>query len=502
MRPESGRLTTAQRQVNLNGVGLNTTVAVTDRPVTQQGMMGMRTATAGPGRQVQDNTYYLGLLRGKMTEINTEINKLKGEIDQLHKDNSQYAQLERKYEALITEVRGLEGELADFNLAMDKARTSTDPAEIKNYQQMLKDKNERLAQDVDRVFIERQGKEKELAELDGQIQQMHAAAEEKVNALAPEKLQKYRELLVASKQMGQEVAQQQGEIEAMDHRIRTHEAALKDDRYRDEYHLLQKQLRRLQAERETLEVEASASQLDPAAAREKLLAKVKEDNAKIGDLDRRIKAQADENDRLRRTGQDLNHDLQERKGDSSDSQKYEVLFQRDQEMTSFIEKFEETKQADLAEQANVEKMVVALLEHMSKNAEREYSMPDRDTVNDMREDLTFKERQMESSKSTQARLEAELAKRNQELEKINTLDSKINVELTSLNSKMEQMRRDMIDFDNVSGLRDVSDRTTRDLQDHIDDFRRRRDAVKRQVAQLSSKYEQKKAALLDNDTAK
>ena len=37
-----------------------------------------------------------------------------------------------------------------------------------------------------------------------------------------------------SKRVSGEVAQQHGEIEAMDHRIRTHEAALKEDRYRDE----------------------------------------------------------------------------------------------------------------------------------------------------------------------------------------------------------------------------------------------------------------------------
>ena len=34
-------------------------------------------------------------------------------------------QLERNYETLIKTVRSLEGELADYNLAMDKSRTST-----------------------------------------------------------------------------------------------------------------------------------------------------------------------------------------------------------------------------------------------------------------------------------------------------------------------------------------------------------------------------------------
>ena len=90
-------------------------------------------------------------------------------------------------------------------------------------------------------------------------------------------------------------------------------------------------------------MEASASQLDPAAAREKLLEKVKEDKAKMADYDRRIKDQTQENERLRKMSSELSHDLEERKGDNSDSQKYEVLFQRDQEMTAFIGKVQCTR---------------------------------------------------------------------------------------------------------------------------------------------------------------
>jgi hypothetical protein len=35
--------------------------------------------------------------------------------------------LERRYETLIKSKEILEGELADYNLALDKTRTSTDP---------------------------------------------------------------------------------------------------------------------------------------------------------------------------------------------------------------------------------------------------------------------------------------------------------------------------------------------------------------------------------------
>lgn len=47
---------------------------------------------------------------------------------------------------------------------------------------------------------------------------------------------------------------------------------------------------------------------------------------------------------IRRHLADLTTDMADRKNaDSGDTQKYEVLYKRDQEMTEFIEKFEETK---------------------------------------------------------------------------------------------------------------------------------------------------------------
>ena len=66
------RLTTGQRrQVNYGGIGMEHDVQVSNRPVTGKfgGMSGMRVKTAGPQRQVQDNTYWLGILRAKCDEI-------------------------------------------------------------------------------------------------------------------------------------------------------------------------------------------------------------------------------------------------------------------------------------------------------------------------------------------------------------------------------------------------------------------------------------------------
>ena len=107
------------------GVGLNTEINIKDRPVTREGMVGIAPGTMGPGRQVVDASFYVGKLRQKTAELQAEIDKMNAEVERYHKDSTTYQQYERKYETLIKEVRRLEGQLADYNLAMDKSRTST-----------------------------------------------------------------------------------------------------------------------------------------------------------------------------------------------------------------------------------------------------------------------------------------------------------------------------------------------------------------------------------------
>merc|ERR1711991_620861 len=99
-----------------------------------------------------------------------------------------------------------------------------------------------------------------------------------------------------------------------------------------------------------------------------LLEQVKQDKDRIGMLDQKIKQMQSENSDLSRSVRDLQQTIEERNSQQApDSQKYEVLFQRDQEMTAFIAKFDETKAAELETQKKSQDMIVALLEHTSRN---------------------------------------------------------------------------------------------------------------------------------------
>ncbi len=70
---------------------------VADRPMTQQGLGGMRTGATGYGRQVQDKTYFQSELRQRIGMINSEINNLTNEADTLEKDTANLGVYEKRF---------------------------------------------------------------------------------------------------------------------------------------------------------------------------------------------------------------------------------------------------------------------------------------------------------------------------------------------------------------------------------------------------------------------
>lgn len=83
-------------------------VNVVDRPVTQQGVTGVRSTRTiyGNRRMIHDKTYFLGLLHTKMGEINAEIQKLTGQIESLSKEQSTYITYEKRVQELAAELLG------------------------------------------------------------------------------------------------------------------------------------------------------------------------------------------------------------------------------------------------------------------------------------------------------------------------------------------------------------------------------------------------------------
>jgi intraflagellar transport protein 74 len=487
---------TASTQQALSGASLTANVTIENRPITQHGMMGMRQATAGPGRQVQDVGFFIGMLRTKIGDIVVEIQRMRSELDRGAKDSVVTAQLERRYDAALKEVRSLEGDLADYNLALDKTRSSVvDSSEIVSVSQSVKRRNEALSRDLDSVFIERQERERGAMRLEEQIIELQRAAEARLNSLQPQQVLEYRQMIAETRALSQEANGLQAELEQVNTQVEEAEAELKRDKVRDEYSLLEKRSAHFWKERSALEEELAATRLDPGAARDKLMSKVKEETARIQAIEKQIKATEDAKIQKKQFIADATSEIDDRRGEAGDNAKYEMLFKRDQEMTEFIDRFPEVKDKEVIEQRRIQNTIVALLEHVAEGVERERSMPSRDAAEEMKDDLGDKKKELKASEMTADRLRDELSLRQTELEKINTLDVKIGAELKALSERMASMKSDLSMFADIPGLRAACDQTRSILKKRLLDYIERREAQRPLVLAAAAEYEKKKAVL-------
>merc|ERR1719377_16621 len=134
--------------------------------------------------------------------------KFKTEIDQIQNDNNQYSRYEKRYDELIKSVRNLEGDLADYNLALDKNRTDTRPEEVQHMYFLLKQQNDQQRQDLDSIFLEKKHHEEEIRKIEEEITMIRKVAEGRLRSdVLRMRSQQQREAL-------QELYEKQGVLKA------------------------------------------------------------------------------------------------------------------------------------------------------------------------------------------------------------------------------------------------------------------------------------------------
>jgi len=215
----SMRQPTAIREANLSGVGYNTKVTAVDRPVTNHGISGIKVANQGPGRQIYDRSYFYNMLKTKNNDIVGEITKMKQEVEDINKDNTSYLTLERKYEALIKDVRKFEGELADYNLALDKYRSDTKPEDIEALYMHIKNQNEKQRGHLDNLFGQKRDMESETGQYESEIQQIQFANEARLNDLDPAQRDEYEKLKEENSILSNEVNNTRNDLEEVSTRL-------------------------------------------------------------------------------------------------------------------------------------------------------------------------------------------------------------------------------------------------------------------------------------------
>lgn len=148
-------------------------------------------------------------------------------------------------------------------------------------------------------------------------------------------------------------------------------------------------------------------------ARERLLNRIKQDNAEIKQLEKDVGDVRKIIDTYQRNIKEIEQDLQEKKsggagGEGDEAQKYEILYQKEREINEFMERFEEDKTTYERDIGEHQLTIAALLEHMQKTMLRQNNLPTTAQYKDKKEELAFKMGQVDNAETTFARLKVEL----------------------------------------------------------------------------------------------
>lgn len=478
---------------------LSAQIKVTDRPVTQQGLSGMKTGMKGPQRQILDKSYYLGLLRSKINELTTETSKMLKEIDNYNQENSVYLSYEKRAEGLALEIKDLQGQLADYNMLVDKLNTNTEMEEMINDYNILKAQNDQKAESIDSIFTERREREEAIRAIEENIRRERRVADEVVQSMPTAKQEKYFTMTASNEELLQELAVLQEDLDILLTRKEDYETELAHSQIKQEMVRLHETLSALEMKRDAMETEQK-NMGSPQEEREKLFKQVKEDNQEIASMERQL---AEIRERTRQVTEEirqLEQDSEDAQGESH--QKYKELKRREEEIDRFAESFEEAKSQEQDKMTQTQENIVSLLEHSSRNMLRLRQM---DTVTaselkNMQEVLVSKETDVVQSESTARGLTTQSQSLQQDLEKVQQLESKITAELMVLKEQVSTMESELHTYRDLDTLKMSAEEKKKRLQEERVSLNQRQESFRQLLDELNGKYEALKSKLGENET--
>ena len=477
-------------------------VPVSNRPVTQQGLSGIKSSQPAYGRSVYDKSYYLGVVRQKINDLRNEVDKFESEMQEIQRDTSMFKTLEKKRENLIKEVRNLEGELADYNLSLDKKRSDANADEVLANFEYMKSQNQRSREFLDSLFLERKTIEEETNKIEYEIASINAMAEEKLTELDPEERSAYNRLKEENYLLEEEITHRKQSLEGVNQRLNMADARLRTDVMKQKANHLRDQRLNLLRRKEDLEVQTNEDNLSFPEARERLLARAKADGQVIKETESRIKEVEKAISNYKKQITDLESDLKS-SNDNSNKEKYELFYQKDKEMTEFIDSFEQTRKSEMEMIKQAEDNITALLERIAKLTDRRENLPSQDQVKEWESEYHFKVDKTGDSAVTLERLKAQLAERQNDLEKTKELHVRIPQQLNKINEEITRKMNELASkYNNVDKMKDEYQELIKKLQKKKDSLYCKKDTFVTMMRNLGLKLDTKKQQMEDNKIAK
>ena len=451
------RVPTGQRQINedaIKSIGFTTNTKVIDRAVSRQGLTGAISGAGGQKieRKIQDKSYYMTLLKTRISDISNEIMKMNDEIGKINTDMTKYGTLNKEYEILSKEVQDLEGELADYNLAGDKYRSNMRAEDIEEVYNRIKLYNKKKMDESDNLFLDKAKIMDQIQQIEQEHNRVLQGIEQRLLDLDPDQKNEYEAIREENQNYVLQIYQLREEMADLNSQLIEGENSLRNNPNKMEAHKLKDSINLLRRKKEELELQTNESGLSIDELKQRLMAKAKEQTMEKNNIDKKIPDTRKLIEANKKAIIEIEKEMKSQQ--SSDNTKaVDSIAEKDKEISAFIENHENIKRNHYKEIRAKEEVVLALLHNISEKINLGEKPLEGGTG--IKERIREKKDMIEKSENTLEEAKAKYEELVIKLERLDKLDQTLKKDIDNYKEKLLRINNDISKkFDKVEEQKD------------------------------------------------
>ena len=499
------RVPTAQRQINeesIKSIGFTTNTKVIDRAVSRQGLTGAISGSGGQKieRKIQDKSYFLTLLKTRISEITNELAKMNDQIGEINTNMTKYGSLNKDYEILSKEVQELEGELADYNLAGDKYRSNMRAEDIEEVYNRIKLYNKKKMDESDNLYLDKAKIMDQIAAIEEELNIIQQKIEQKLLDLDPDQKNEYESIKEENQNYVLQIYQLREEMAELNSQLIEGENSLRNNPNKMEAHKLKDLINILKRKKEELELQTNESGLSIDELKQRLMAKAKEQTIEKNNIDKKIPEMKKLIEANKKAIFEIEKEMKSQQ--SNDNTKaVDSIAEKDKEISAFIENHENIKRTHYKEIRAKEEIILALLNNISEKI----NMGEKPLEGNsgLRERIKEKKEMIEKSENTLEEAKAKYEELVIKLQRLDKLDETLKKDIDNYKEKLQRINNDINNkFDKIEEQKDFLKRDTERKKKLLIYLNQNKENYNKLLTSLILKNRTKNRQLEDNDIYK
>ncbi|CAD1470147.1 unnamed protein product [Heterotrigona itama] len=474
-------------------------INIMERPITQHGVAGLRPGTArglSMTRQIQDKRYYIGLLQLKIRELSQEIAIIMKDIEDQTKERATYIHYDKRAKDLAMELTALQGQLADYNIIVDKMTSDVGKEIIEQETEELATKNEQNLLKIEDMFEERKKLEQKLTKIEKQLEDEKRRTDRLIASMDSNTKEKYDELSKEKEKLQEKANTLQQKLDELYKEQAYLEEEITLSPLKQEAVKLHLKIIETEEKRDKLR-EEERHRVSPEEEREKLLQKIKQDNMDIAAAEAQLTEK-------KKQIQETEQKLEQLETDMEDTQtekqmKYKELRKREEIIEQFMNSFEQNKEDESKKMSRLENTIVDYLENISNMLNIDINFIGNDEMAILNNLPLFNEYEYTNNDQSFEKLIKENLKLQQIFSEMETLEQRLQMEFADLNGRMGNKNSKSIIPEDVESLRVKLTLKQEQLIAECEQLKHQQLECEEEIKTIKFEYDEIKQRLEDND---